>query len=129
MPILPSAHEKPFFVVGIFSLGLCQVLEINDRNYGSQNKNDLREDTFRVARIHRGRWVWMSVLASEKKGASGLGVVVFLFFFDEVNDRSPMKTRCADVPVSTVLKLRTFWLAPPTAASASCKRDGRQSPN
>ena len=69
MPIMPSAHEKPFFVVGILSLGLCQVLEIDDRNAGSQNKSDLGEDTSRVVRIHRGRGVWMSVLASEKKGA------------------------------------------------------------
>ena len=53
MPIFPSAYEKPFFVVGSLSLGLCQILEINDRNYGSQNKNDLGEETSRVVRIHR----------------------------------------------------------------------------
>ena len=63
MPFSPSAHEKPFFVVGFLSLGLCHVLRINDRNYGSQNKKYLGEDTSLVVRIHRSRGVWLSVLA------------------------------------------------------------------
>ena len=40
VPFLPSAHGKPIFVVGSLSLGLCKVLKINDRNYGSQENND-----------------------------------------------------------------------------------------
>ena len=63
VPSFPSAHEKPVFVVGSLSLGLCQVLKINDRNYGSQNNNDLGEETFRVVRIPRSRGIWLSVLA------------------------------------------------------------------
>ena len=61
-----------FIVVGALSLGLCRVLEINDRNYVSQNthyngienrRGDLGEDTPRVVRIHRGHKVWLSALA------------------------------------------------------------------
>ena len=62
-PISPSAHEKPVFVVGYLSLGLCHVLKINYRNYGSQTKKNLGEDTSRVVRVHRGRGIWLSVLA------------------------------------------------------------------
>ena len=52
MSIFPSAHEKPVFVVGSLSLGLYWILKINDRKYGSQNKNGFGEDTLRVVRIH-----------------------------------------------------------------------------
>ena len=39
VPFIPSAHEKPVFVlvVGSLSLGLCRVVEINYRNCGNQN--------------------------------------------------------------------------------------------
>ena len=63
MPFFPSAHEKLFSVVGSLSLGLCHVLKFNDRNNGNQNKKDLGEAPYRVVRIHRGRGVWLSVLA------------------------------------------------------------------
>ena len=69
MPIFPSANEKPVFVVGSESLVPCKILGINDRNCGIQNKNDLGEESSSVVRIHRGRGVWLSVLASGKKRA------------------------------------------------------------
>ena len=62
MPFFPLAHGIPVFVVCSLPLGLCHVAEINDRNYGSQNKKGLGEDTSREVRIHRGREVWLSVL-------------------------------------------------------------------
>ena len=45
--LFPIAHEKPVFVVGSWSLGPRHVLEINERNCGSENKKDLGEDTSR----------------------------------------------------------------------------------
>ena len=60
VPFSLSAHEKPVFVVSSLSLGLCHVLEINDRNYGRQNthyngienrQGELGEHTLRVVRI------------------------------------------------------------------------------
>ena len=57
MTFFPSAQEKPVFVVVSLSLDLCQILKINDRKYGSQNKKDLGEDTSRVVSVPRGSGV------------------------------------------------------------------------
>ena len=53
--LFPIAHEKPFFVVGSWSLGPRHVLEINERNCGSENKKDLGEDTSRGEITKGGR--------------------------------------------------------------------------
>ena len=52
--LFPIAHEKPVFVVGSWSLGPRHVLEINERNCGSENKKDLGEDTFPGGNNERG---------------------------------------------------------------------------
>ena len=49
------AHEKTVFVVGSWSLGPRHVLEINERNCGSENKKDLGEDTSRGEITKGGR--------------------------------------------------------------------------
>ena len=53
--LFPIAHEKPVFVVGSWSLGPRHVLEINERNCGSENKKDLGEDTSRGEITKGGR--------------------------------------------------------------------------
>ena len=52
--LFPIAHEKPVLINGSWSLGPRHVLEISERNCGSENKKDLGENTSRE-KITEGR--------------------------------------------------------------------------